>query len=378
MKPVLSGCLLAAASVVASGCRSGEAARPAPAEVVQAQVVESQLRQLPVNLNAVGTLHARENVALSAQVVGRVQQVLVREGDHVVAGQTLAALDDATLRTSAEQADAAVSAAENQQVAAKNNADLAASTLARYKQLQEQKSVSPQEMDEVTRRAEASSAQVAALIAQANAAKAQASGAHAMLQYARIRAPFAGVITSRMVDPGALAAPGVPLLQMDQDGPLQLQAAIDESAIAAVHIGMTIPVSVDGASLADDSGKVEQIVPAADPSSHTFLIKIDLAPSKQLRAGMYGTARIPTGTHPAILVPASAIVTRGSLPCAYVLDSNGIAQLRYVTTGEAHENWVEVLSGISAGEKLIDAPADRDLGGKRIEASNGARSEVQP
>jgi len=378
MKLTLFGCLLAAASVVVAGCHSDEAAKPAPAEVAQAHVVESQLRQLPVNLNAVGTLHARENATLSAQVVGRVLQVLVREGDHVAAGQTLAILDDATLRASAEQADAAVSAAENQQAAAQTNADLAASTLARYKQLQEQKSVSPQEMDEVARRAEASNAQVAALGAQANAAKAQASGAQTMLQYARIRAPFAGVITARMVDPGALAAPGVPLLQVDQDGPLQLQATVDESAIAAVHIGMSIPVSVDGASMTGDSGKVEEIVPAADPSSHTFLIKIDLAPSKGLRAGMYGTAQIPTGAHQAILVPSSSIVSRGSLPCAYVLDSNGIAQLRYVTTGAAQGSMVEILSGISAGEKLIDDPADRDLAGKRIEASNTARNEVQP
>jgi RND family efflux transporter MFP subunit len=378
MKLILSVCLLAAASVVVAGCHSDEAARPAPAEIVQAQVVESQLRQLPVNLNAVGTLHARENATLSAQVVGRVEQVLVREGDHVAAGQTLAILDDATLRASAEQADAAVSAAENQQAAAKTNADLAASTLARYKQLQEQKSVSPQEMDEVARRAEASNAQVAALGAQANAAKAQASGAHTMLQYARIRAPFAGVITARMVDPGALAAPGVPLLQVDQIGPLQLQATVDESAIAQVRLGMSIRVSVDGASMAGDSGKVEEIVPAADPSSHTFLIKIDLAPSKGLRAGMYGTAQISTGTHQAILAPSSAIVSRGSLPCAYVLDSNGIAQLRYVTTGAAEGSLVEILSGISAGEKLIDAPADRDLAGKRIEGFNGARNEVQP
>ena len=89
---------------------------------------------------------------------------------------------------------------------------------------------------------------------------------------------------------------------------------------------------------------------------------------------MYGTAQIPTGMHQVTLAPASAIVARGSLSCAYVLDNNGIAQLRYVTIGTVHGNLIEVLSGISAGEKLIDSPADRDLAGKRVEASN----EVQP
>lgn len=373
MKLVLSGSILAVASVLLAGCHSDVAANPAPAQTIEARVVESQLRQAPVNLRAVGTLHARESAVLSAQVVGRVQQVLVHEGDTVAAGQTLAILDDSTLRASAEQADAAIAAAHNQELAAQTNSALASSTLARYKQLQEQKSVSPQEMDEVTRRAEASAAQVAALKAQENAAMAQANGAHAMLQYSRVRAPFAGVVTARLADPGALAAPGVPLLQIDRDGPLQLQATIDESVIASVHIGMTVPVTVDGASHAGETGKVEEIVPAADPSSHTFLIKIGLGASKELRAGMYGSAQIPTGTRQVILAPGSAIVTRGSLPCAYVLDNNGVAQLRYVTVGNAEGNMVEVLSGISAREKLVDAPADRDFSGKRIDANNEVR-----
>ena len=373
MKLVLSGSFLAVASLLVAGCRSEGPASPAPVQTVAAQVVTSQMQQVSQTIRATGTLQARESSTLSAQVVGHVEQVLVHAGDRVAAGQTLAILDDATLRASAAQADASVIAAENQQVAAQTSADLASSTLARYKQLQAQKSVSPQEMDEVSRRAEASAQQVAALKAQANAARAQARSAHAMLLYARIRAPFAGVVTARMVDPGALAAPGVPLLQIDRDGPLQLDATVDESAISAVHMGMSIPVNVDGTEFTGGAGKVEEIVPAADPSSHTFLVKIGLAASKQLHAGMYATAEIPTGTRQAILVPTTAVVERGSLSCAYVLDSNGIAQLRYITIGRAEGGQVEVLSGISAGEKLVNKPSDRDLVGKRIEAE----SEVQ-
>jgi RND family efflux transporter MFP subunit len=299
--------------------------------------------------------------------MGRVQQVLVREGDSVRKGQTLVILDDATLKSASEQAEAAVKAAENQQIAAQTNADLTASTLARYKQLQSQKSVSPQEMDEVTRRAEAATAQVDALRAQANAMKAQQAGARAMLTYTRVVAPFAGVVTARMADPGALASPGVPLVQIDSAGPLQLQTTVAESAIALVHIGMKVSVSIDGAPGAAPQGSVSQVVPAADASSHSFTVKIDLPLSNELRAGMYATADIPTGTKQAILAPRSAIVIRGSLPCAYVLDSNNTAQLRYVTLGAAHGDAVEILSGIAANEKLVENPADRDLSGKRIE-----------
>ncbi len=367
MKIVLSVCLIAASSAMLAGCNSGDKSQPAATQTAQARVVTSQQQQAAEAIRATGTLHAHETAVVSAQVVGRIQQVLVHEGDSVRAGQTLAVLDDATLRAAVEQAQSGVKAAENQQAAAQTNAALAASTLARYQQLQSQKSVSPQELDEVTRRSEAASAQVDAMRAQSNAAKAQATSAQTMLSYTRIRAPFAGVVTARMADPGTLASPGVPLLQVDSAGPLQLQATVDESAINMIHMGMKIPVRVDAAGGADLTGTVAEIVPAADPASHSFTVKINLAPSKLLRAGMYGTAEIATGTRQAIRVPRSAIVIRGSLPCAYVLDGNGIAQMRYVTLGAAQGNLVEVLSGISAGEKLVDDPGDRELAGKRIE-----------
>ncbi len=373
MKVLLSGCMLAASAALLAGCHSSEPVQPVAAQSVQARVVESQQQEAPVTVRATGTLHAHDSAVVSAQVVGRIQQVLVREGDQVKAGQTLAVLDDATLRAAADQAQAAVKAAEHQQAAAQTNATLAASTLARYKQLQAQKSVSPQEMDEVAQRSEAAAAQVDALRAQGNAAKAQESSAQAMLSYSRLRAPFAGVVTARLADPGTLASPGVPLLQVDSAGPLQLQATVDESVIGAVRKGMKIPVTINGASATETAGTVAEIVPAADPASHSFLIKINLPQSSQLHAGMYGTAEIATGTHQAILVPRSAVVQRGSLPCAYVLDSNGIAQLRTITLGATQGDRVEVLSGISAGEKLVDDPADRDLAGKRIEMSSGVR-----
>ncbi len=366
MKRVLSIFLLASTGAVLVGCQMSEPVRPAPVETVQARVVESRQQQAPVTVRATGSLHSRQTATISAQVMGRVQEVLVREGDTVRAGQTLAVLDDATLRAAADQAQAAVKAAENQQAAAQTNADLAASTLVRYKQLQAQKSVSPQELDEVARRAEGSTAQVDALRAQATAAKAQESGARAMLTYARVTAPFAGVITARMADPGTLASPGVPLLQIDSAGPLQLQATVDESAIGVIRKGMKINVSIDAAPSLDP-GTVAEIVPAADSATRSFLVKIDLAPSSQLRAGMYATAAIVTGNRAAIVAPRSAVVMRGSLPCAYVLDGNGVAQLRYVTLGAQQGNMVEILSGLSASEKLVDDPGDRDLAGKRIE-----------
>ena len=367
MKTVLWASLLAVTAAMVAGCHGTDSASPAVVQNVQARVVESQVQEVPVNLRSTGTVHAKETAVVSAQVMGRIQQVMVHEGDSVRAGQTLVVLDDAALRAALEQAQAGLKAAQNAQAEAQINASLATSTLDRYKQLESEKSVSPQEMDEVSRRAEAAEANLEAVRAQTGEARAQVNGAHTMLGYTLLAAPFSGIVTARMVDPGTMAAPGVPLIQVDQAGALQLQASVDESAIGAVHKGMKVQVAIDGAGSTSMTGTVAEIVPAADPSSHSFLVKIDLPSSTQLRAGMYGTAEFANGTRQAILIPRSAVVMRGSLACAYVLDGQGIAQLRYLTLGTGQGNLVEVLSGISSSEKLVDAPSDRDLAGKRIE-----------
>jgi len=368
MKVLLSGCLLAVSSAMLVGCHSTESASPASVQTVQAHVVESRQQDVPITVLTTGTIHARESATISAQVMGRIGQVLVHEGDNVREGQTLVILDDATLRSASDQAQAGVRAAENQQAAAQAEATLAASTLGRYKQLQAEKSVSAQEMDEVTRRAESAQSRVDAVRAQTDAAKAQVSGARSMLGYARLRAPFAGVVTARMADPGTMAAPGVPLLQVDSKGLLQLQTTIDESAAASIRKGMKLPVTINSAANGAITGTIAEIVPAADPSTHSFLVKIDLAASNLLHAGMYGSTQVTTGAHQAILVPRSTMALRGSLSCVYVLDASGIAQLRSITLGSAHGEMVEVLSGISSNEKLVDLPGDRDLAGKRVEA----------
>jgi RND family efflux transporter MFP subunit len=379
MRNFIWASLLAASVAMITGCHTGESAgTPGTVQTVQAQIVESQQKEIPVNLRSTGTVHAKETAVVSAQVMGRIQQVLVHEGDNVRAGQTLVVLDDEALRSQLEQAQAGVKAAQNAQSAAQANAALAASTLDRYKQLESQKSVSPQEMDEVSRRAEAAAAGLEAVRAQTDAARAQESGARTMLGYTHLAAPFAGMVTARMADPGTMAAPGVPLLQIDQATALQLQATVDESVIGLIHKGMKVQVAIDGGASTSGTGTnlagtVAEIVPAADPSSHTFLVKIDLPSSSQAHAGMYGTVEFANGTRQPILIPRSAVVTRGSLNCVYVLDGQGIAQLRYITLGEAQGNLVEVLSGVSAGEKLVDVPSDRDLAGKRIESSTGAR-----
>jgi RND family efflux transporter MFP subunit len=350
------------------GCKSDVPAPGSAPQTVAARVVDVQKADAAALVRTTGTIHAHEAATLSAQVMARVEQVLVREGDVVHAGQTLVVLDDSTMHESVNQAEAGMKSAEQQLAAAQSNADLAESTLARFKQLEAQKSVSPQEMDEVSRRAEAARAQADAVKDQVEAARAQLAGARTMLGYTHIVAPFAGVVTARMVDPGAMAAPGVPLVQIDGAGALELNTTVPESIVASVHKGMKIGITTDASNGQRFEGTVTEVDPAADQSSHSFLVKIALPNSPLLRLGMFANAEIPSGMKQAILAPRSAIVMRGSLACAYALDANGIAQLRYLTLGNEVGDKVEVLSGVNSGEKLVDNPADRDLAGKRVEA----------
>ena len=144
--------------------------------------------------------------------------------------------------------------------------------------------------------------------------------------------------------------------------------------MASVRPGMKVPVTVDGVAGAM-KGTVAQIVPAADPASRSFQVKLNLPPAKNLHAGMYATADFPGASRQTILAPRSAVTMRGSLACMYVLNADGVAQLRYIALGSAHSDQVEVLSGLAAGELLVNDPGDRDLAGKRIESANGAQHE---
>jgi RND family efflux transporter MFP subunit len=367
MKRMLSLSLFLAPVLMLGCSHSNEPAATAP-PTARAQLVRAMATQSPQTIATAGTVHAKETAVISAQVPGHIREVLVQAGHTVRAGQLLVTLDDAAMRAALGQANAGATAAQMQEMAARSEATLAAATLARYRTLQEQKSVSPQEFDEIANRSDAAQMRAESFQAQTVAAKAAVAGARAQLDYTTLHAPFSGMVTARLVDPGTLAAPGVPLLQLDRDGPLQLVTTVDESLIGSVRLGMKIPVSVDGADSSSLTGAVAEIVPAADPASRSFLVKLDLPAMKSLRAGMYASANFPAGSKPAILAPQSAVTMRGSLACAYVLDAGGIAQLRYITLGSHNGDNVEVLSGLAAGETMVNNPGDRDLAGKRIEA----------
>jgi RND family efflux transporter MFP subunit len=276
-------------------------------------------------------------------------------------------IDPAQSKAALEGAQAALAASEHQLAAAQTQQRLAEETLARYDKLFQRKSVSPQEYDEVKARAQAAAASADAAQAERSQANAAVSQAQSGLAYTSIRAPFNGVVTERRADPGALATPGVPIMTVESIGRFRLEATVDEANLRFVKMGGNVPVSLDAYPGESLTGKVTQILPAADPASRTFLVKIELPAAKVVRSGLFGRAQFARGERTAILIPNSAVVRRGALNGVFAIGQDNIATLRYVTVGNAVGDRVEVLSGISPNEVVISSPGDRELGGKKVE-----------
>lgn len=357
-----------------AGCSSAPRTEPqAPETVSNVPVIIVHKTAIPDYLEAVGTVRAAQTTQVSSQMTGSIREIRAHEGDRVQAGQVLATIDDSQPRAAVEQAMAAVSAADKAVSAAESDLALADATLKRYQQLFDKKSVSPQEFDEIKARRQSAEARrdiAAAGQAQANAALAEA---RTSLGYANLRAPFAGVVTEKNADPGTLAAPGMNLFTIEDTRRYRLEVAVDENNIRSVRAGQNVPVSLDSLGNAEAAGKVEGIVPAADASSRSFLVKIGLPADARLlpgvRSGMFGTARFPLGQREALVIPQAAIATRGQLQGVYVMDANRIFGLRYVTLGKTAGQEVEVLSGLADGETIVAEPGTRELGGKQIAAN---------
>ena len=341
---------------------------PAPELVRDVTLFTAQRTTVADYVEATGTVRASQSAQLSSQVMGTITRVNVHEGDRVRRGEVLITIDEAQQRAAYSGANAGLQASQENIAAANADYALAESTMKRYQMLYDKKSVSPQEFDEVKTRLAAAKARRDAAHAGRTQAEAGVSQASTAMGFTKIRAPFDGLVTAKLADAGAIATPGVPLLIVEDPGHFRLEATVDESKMGAVRLGEAVPVVIDALGDQTIAGKVVQIVPAADPSSRTFTVKIDLATNPQIRSGLFGRARFPRGQRQSILVPQTAVIRRGQLQAVYVVGKDQLASLRYVTLGAASAQQIEVLSGLEAGDQVVAQPNDRDLSGKQIGA----------
>ena len=351
------------------GCSSErQVVSAAPQTVSNVSVVSAQAANIPDIVEAVGTVRAAQSSQLAAQMMGNIVEIRVREGDHVQRGQVLAVIDDSQPRAALDRAIGADLAAQQEISASEADFALAEATFKRYQILYDRKSVSPQEFDEIKARYQAAQARREMARAGLAQAKAGLEQARTALGYTHIVAPFDGLVTEKKADTGMLASPGMPILTVEDLRRYRLEVTVNETDLRYVREGQQVSALIDAVPDRELKGKVVEIVPAADPASRSFLVKVELPSDPALRSGLFGRAQFMRGERTAVLIPRAAIVERGQLQGIYVLDQNRVAGLRYVTLGKTSAQQVEVLAGLQAGEMLIGDPGSRELSGKRIES----------
>lgn len=351
------------------GCSENkQTAQATPERVQGVAVMEVHKATVPDFVEATGTVRAALSAQLASQVMGTITRVNVREGDRVRRGEVLVSIDEAQQQATYTSAKAGLQASQQSIAAADADYALAEATMKRYQMLYDKKSLSPQEYDEVKTKLAAAQARRDMAHAGATQAEAGVSQASTAMGFMKVRAPFDGLVTAKLAEPGAMGVPGVPLLVVEDPSSFRLEAQVDESKIGAVKLGENVSIVIDALGDKTIEGKVVQIVPAADPSSRTFTVKMDLPSDPQIRSGLFGRVRFPKGQRETIAIPKSAVLNRGQLQAVYVVGSDRLASLRFVTLGATSGDQVEVLSGLQNGDRIVTQPGDRELSGKQVEA----------
>ena len=341
---------VAVVGLMACGGDHTTVAESAPATVT-ARMATVRSVEMARQVELYGTVEAARSAAVSSRVMATVLAVPVRQGDTVRAGQVLVEIDPETSRGQEAQARGALAQAQAGLTLAERNHE-------RFKALAAAGAAAELELDMARMQYELAKGAV-------EQAKGAVSAAASVARESRVVAPFAGRVAARLVEAGDFAAPGRPLVMLESEQGRRLVLAVSEGTVAAagLAVGAEVPVRFDAfAALGELAGRVVEMSPGADPMSHTYVVKVDVA-SAAVPSGAAGRARLATGTRQAIVLPAAAVVRSGGVTMVVVRDDAGKARSRVVTVGDPiREGEIEVLSGLTGGETVLlglaVAPAD--------------------
>ena len=331
--------------VLSSGCGHDEPTHVGTAlEPLQVKTAAVELLSGARPIEVRGTVQPARQAVVSSRAMGPVVALNVQAGDTVSKGRLLLEIQPAA-------SDGQVAQAEGALAQAKAGLALAERNHQRFQALHAEKAASDLELDLARMQYE-----------QANGAVAQAEGAvktaSSIAEDSEVRAPFAARVVATMVEVGDLAAPGRPLVQLESIGGQQIWLAVRESDISRVPKGGDVGVEIDARpDLGVVRGTVAEIVPSADPATHTFTVKVGLGDTV-VASGVSGRAIISGDTTDRLVVPTGAVHRRGGLELIVVRADDGTARTRAVTTGNTLEGGrIEILSGLSQGETVaVNAP----------------------
>jgi RND family efflux transporter MFP subunit len=284
--------------------------------------------------DAAGIAAPIQQATLSTKLMGTVTDVLVREGDHVAAGQPLVRIDARDLSAKSAQVAASVAGAE----AILNDAIAQAN---RIRALYADSAATRAQLDAVETglaRAEAG----------VKAAQATASELGAMSSYSSLRAPFAGIVTKRFVDPGAFASPGTPLVAIQDVSTLRISASTTPDVARQLHRGQTLTALVERTPV---RVKIEGVVPAMAGSLYTINALVP-NPNDELLAGSRATLTLPTGQRRVLVIPSLGVAREGDLTGVTLRTAHGDDR-RWVRLGSALGDMVEVTAGLRSGDRIV-------------------------
>jgi len=358
-----------------TGCTSPRAAAASvkSAAAVPVTVAQVAMTEVADVIDVGGVVQARTTATISARVMATVREVRVSPGDQVRKGQTLIVLAGDELAAGARAARSAALAAEQGVEAAAAELDAAEAGLAlarashdRIASLQAKRSATAQELDDATatlRSADARVASASARVLQAQSAvdSARATSAQASTteSFSTIAAPFDGMVTEKMLEPGNMASPGMPLLRLEDTGGFRLEVRVSESHAAAIRRADRVAVLL-GPDSSSTTGTVDEVSRAVDADAHAFLVKVALPDRPGLRSGVFGRARFAATPRRALTIPSSSIVRHGQVTSVFVVDKD-VARVRLVNLRDA-----EVLAGVVESEVVILSPPAGLRDGHRI------------
>lgn len=288
------------------------------------------------------SVEAKEITIVSSRLLARITSIGVRAGDLVEADQLLLTLEKTDLLARAQQAREQIQSVEARLLEARQN-------LKRAQTLHQRNLISNADRD-------AAAANAAALEADVASLQQVLAEAEIAVSYSEIRSPIAGRIVDRFAEQGDTASPGQKLLSLYNPFSLRVEAWVREELALALQTGDVLQAEIPSTQQALVA-RIEEIVPAADPGSRSFLVRAILPPDRHLLPGMYARLQIPAGNRSRVMIPADRVARVGQLDVVWVARA-GIVERRFVRLGQTtSQGTVEVVGGLLSGDLLLPPPS---------------------
>jgi RND family efflux transporter MFP subunit len=385
--------------LLSSSCSktAGKAVDSTAPRPVSVRAISVELKQIRRNVESVGSLFPLDEVTVSSEVEGRVEQVLVDVGDHVSTGQTIVKVVQTELQLTLDQQRAGLQQARARLGLSENGNDIkdvrnapevkkAAADLAdaeqkylRSKTLYEQGLLPKQSFDEAESRHNAARAAyelAVQTVENLRAALAQSKAATSLAQKkvgdSNIRAPFAGQVKERTVTQGQYLKVQTPVMVIVNVDPMRVRLRVPEKMAAWVKTGQEVSVTVEAYPGRTFKGKITRINPSVDQQTRAFEVEalIDNRESL-LKPGFFVKATIPSNyVVDALFVPEDALLYVYGIYKVFVIEENTIKE-REVKIGERSDDGVEIVEGLKNGERIAIATKGQELKeGSIVEAGN--------